>query len=473
MKRSELFFAFLLIPIDMIAVIIAFVFAYYLRTQIETSTAFSAIGISEYLRYGFYLLPIWIGLNALNGLYSIRNYTGPAFEFYRIFLSASTAILCLIVIIFFAKTLFFSRIILVLIWLTSILAVFIARMVLKCLQRTLLAYFDLGRRNILLIGSAPNIDEIAMRVKRELRFGFSVVGTVLTTENKDCNTKIIGCFDNIAEILNKKEIDEVIFADSNLTKDKLSNLVRLCDDKRISFKYIPDDLAIMTSSFKPGLAGSIPVMELRPIPLDGWGRIAKRFFDVFFSAIFLAILSPIGLLIALFIKLTSRGPVFYRHQRVSRDEIVFDFYKFRSMYIDKCDFKGGIYWTTAEDEKTRVTPIGKILRKTNLDELPQLWNILLGEMSFVGPRPELPKLVEKFEKEIPDYFRRHKVKTGLTGWAQVNGLKGDTSVSERVKYDLYYIENWSLWFDLKIIIKTFWLVVYEAILGKSEYRART
>lgn len=143
------------------------------------------------------------------------------------------------------------------------------------------------------------------------------------------------------------------------------------------------------------------------------------------------------------------------------------------MYWDKCDFDGGTKWTTKEDEKTRITPVGLIIRKTNLDELPQFWNILVGDMSFVGPRPEQPKLVEKFEKEIPEYFRRHRVKSGLTGWAQVNGLKGDTSVKERVRYDIYYIENWSLWFDFKILLKTIGLTIHETLRGKSEYRTRS
>jgi lipopolysaccharide/colanic/teichoic acid biosynthesis glycosyltransferase len=143
------------------------------------------------------------------------------------------------------------------------------------------------------------------------------------------------------------------------------------------------------------------------------------------------------------------------------------------MYFGECDFEGGVKWTTKSDEKTRITPVGLVLRKINLDELPQLWNILVGDMSFVGPRPEQPKLVEKFEQEIPEYFRRHRVKSGLTGWAQVNGLKGDTSVVERIRYDIYYIENWSLWFDFKIVLKTIGLIFNEAFAGKSEYRTRS
>ena len=180
------------------------------------------------------------------------------------------------------------------------------------------------------------------------------------------------------------------------------------------------------------------------------------------------------LLTAIGIKLTSKGPIIYRQKRVGRDGKIFEFYKFRSMYIEACDTTlRGSKWTTAKDEKTRVTPLGRFIRKTNLDELPQFWNVLIGNMSFVGPRPELPKFVDRFQKEIPDYFRRHRLKSGITGWAQVNGLKGDTSIKERVRFDIFYIENWSFWFDIKIIIKTVYMIISETLRGKYEYRART
>jgi exopolysaccharide biosynthesis polyprenyl glycosylphosphotransferase len=253
----------------------------------------------------------------------------------------------------------------------------------------------------------------------------------------------------------------------------VANLIQLCYDFKVQFKFIPDIYSLMSLNFKPALLGTLPVMELNSLAIDGWGRIIKRVMDILFSLFLVILLSPVLLAIAILIKLTSRGPILYAHERVGRDEKPFKFYKFRSMYIDKSDFQGGVYWTTKNDDKTRITPVGRILRKTNLDELPQLWNILIGDMSFVGPRPEFPKHVERFEKEIPDYFRRHRVKTGLSGWAAVNGLKGDTSIEERVRYDIYYIENWSLWFDLKIIIKTFWLIVYEAFAGKIEYSSRS
>jgi exopolysaccharide biosynthesis polyprenyl glycosylphosphotransferase len=250
-------------------------------------------------------------------------------------------------------------------------------------------------------------------------------------------------------------------------------LIQICSDNKITFKYIPDIFSLMTLNVSSETIGSMPVMELRSIPLDGWGRIVKRIIDIAVSAIVLIVASPIMLIIAILEKITSKGPIMYKHQRIGRDEKIFTFFKFHSMYSNMCDYKGGVHWSTKDDEKTRITPLGKVLRKTNLDELPQFWNILKGDMSFVGPRPELPKLVEKFEKEVPEYFRRHRVKTGLTGWAQVNGLKGDTSIKERVRYDIYYIENWSLWLDFKIIVKTVFLIIYEIFSGKYEYRSRS
>jgi exopolysaccharide biosynthesis polyprenyl glycosylphosphotransferase len=181
--------------------------------------------------------------------------------------------------------------------------------------------------------------------------------------------------------------------------------------------------------------------------------------DVFCSLIGLIILSPLLLLVAVLVKITSPGPVFYSHERIGRDGKKFRLYKFRSMY-QNAEQKVGHFWSVKDESKDpRITPLGRILRRTAIDELPQLFNVLKGEMSLVGPRPEQPRFVEEFQKEIPEYFRRHKVKSGITGWAQVNGLRGDTSIPERVKYDLYYIENWSLWFDIKIILKTFLMIL--------------
>lgn len=470
MKRSELFFAFLQVPLDAMMIILAFVLSYYVRADLG-SIGFYDAGVNEYLKYALYLIPIWVLFFAMNGLYSIKNTTGLFHELYKITITSSTSILLFVMIIFLTKTFFFSRLILIFIWFISIVTIVVGRLILRLVQKSLLQA-GLGVRNVLLIGNNVASREIAKDLS-SVYSGFRIAGIIGESESLVKDLKVIGNLDNLKEVLKKYKIDEVILTDGSIVREKMVNIIELCADRKTGFRYVPDVFAIMSTNFKPGLIGAIPVLELKSIPLDGWGRILKRIFDVVFGSILLIFLMPVLTAIAIIVKLTSKGPVFYRHQRVGRDERIFDFYKFRSMYINKCDFKGGVHWSTKDDEKTRITPVGKFLRKTNLDELPQFLNIIKGDMSLVGPRPELPKLVKKFEEEIPEYFRRHRVKSGLTGWAQVNGLKGDTSIEERVRYDIYYIENWSLWFDFKIIIKTILLVIDEALHGKSEYRSRT
>jgi exopolysaccharide biosynthesis polyprenyl glycosylphosphotransferase len=285
--------------------------------------------------------------------------------------------------------------------------------------------------------------------------------------------KVLGSFNELEHAVKEHMIDEVILTDVYLEKSKVLEMIEISMDHNAVFKYVPDVFTLVTSNVTSGLIGSMPVMAVQSTPLEGWGRIVKRIIDITFSLLALIITLPFTIAIVLAIKLTSKGPIIYKHQRVGRDGKVFDFYKFRSMYTEKCDYKeGGSEWSKQDDEKTRITPIGRILRKTSLDEIPQFVNSLKGDMSFVGPRPEQPKFVEQFSSEIPEYFKRHRVKSGITGWAQVNGLKGDTSIKERVKYDIYYIENWSLWLDLIIILKTISLVLNEAFAGKAEYRKK-
>jgi exopolysaccharide biosynthesis polyprenyl glycosylphosphotransferase len=470
MKRIKLFFVFIQVPLDLAMIVLAFVLAYVFRASIDISPLSPSTTISDYLQLAMIVAPVWVALNAINDLYAFRRPTGFATELWRIIIAASTAILFLIVVIFLSKILFVSRLILTFTWLFGIFTVFAGRIFLRIIRLYLYRY-DFGRINVLLIGNNEITLEVADEIVQNPSYGHKLIGTVAADEENLSGLKIVGDLDELPNLIKKYKIDELILTESSIAKDKMLGILQICQDHRVAFKYVPDLFSLMTTSFKPGLIGSLPVMELESIPLDGWGRIIKRFFDIAFSLVLIIILSPIGLLIALFIKLTSKGPVFYTHQRIGRDEKEFKFFKFRSLYV-RAKLDTGTHWTTQSEEKNNATFIGKILRKTNLDELPQLWNILVGDMSFVGPRPEQPKLVEKFEKDIPEYFRRHRVKTGLTGWAQVNGLKGDTSIKERIKYDIYYIENWSIWMDIKIIIKTVWLVVYEAFAGKYEYRTR-
>jgi len=254
------------------------------------------------------------------------------------------------------------------------------------------------------------------------------------------------------EIIKKIQPDEVIVADPNLPKEKISNLLLRCEDGLVSFKVAADLYGIVTRNLDVEYVASVPLLGLRPLPLDDpWNRLTKRLLDILVSATLLVLLSPAWLLAAIAIKLCDGGPVLFKQERVGQDGRQFKIYKFRTMLPD-AERETGPVWARANDD--RCTRIGRILRSLNLDELPQIWNVLKGDMSLVGPRPERPHFVDQFREEIPRYMTRHKVKSGITGWAQVNGLRGNTSLQERIKYDIYYMENWSLLFDLEILFMT-------------------
>ena len=476
MKRSELFFSFLLLPIDAAMIVISFVVSYYIRIKTGMLPVNSDVTFRQYLWYVIYILPIWLVIFALNGLYRIareRNYFN---DLYRIFVSNCVAILIFIVAIFFGRTFFFSRLILIFILAISVLLVCIGRYLVTETQKYLYRY-GFGVHRVIIIGN----NTISHRLAREMiyikRLGMKFVGLVNGVKNsrrRPTDLRLLGNIADLDLIIKKNHPDEIILTDVGINRTKILDIIQACSDANCGFKFVSDVFSIVTTSVNSSILAGLPIMELKTIALDGWGRIVKRLFDIIFSFICLVISSPFMLLTAIGIKLTSKGPIIYRQKRVGRDGKIFEFYKFRSMYIEACDTTlRGSKWTTAKDEKTRVTPLGRFIRKTNLDELPQFWNVLIGNMSFVGPRPELPKFVDRFQKEIPDYFRRHRLKSGITGWAQVNGLKGDTSIKERVRFDIFYIENWSFWFDIKIIIKTVYMIISETLRGKYEYRART
>ena len=220
---------------------------------------------------------------------------------------------------------------------------------------------------------------------------------------------------------------------------------------------VPDMLELMTSRIRIQEIEGIPFLKLKDIPMTTWNRIVKRLFDIFFTIIGLIIALPIMIVVAIAIKLTSQGPIFYIQERVGLDGVSFPLIKFRSMRSD-AETRTGPVRNKKDDNRATLT--GKILRRTSLDELPQLFNVIVGQMSIVGPRPERPFFVEQFKNNVPKYLERHRVKTGMTGWAQVNGLRGDVPIEERTKFDIYYVENWSLVFDIKIILKTIRAVIF-------------
>ena len=275
--------------------------------------------------------------------------------------------------------------------------------------------------------------------------------------------KVIGCCDDLAYILPANELDEIAITLGLNEYSKLEHIVAECEKSGVHTKFIPDyNNIIPTKPYTEDLMG-LPVINIRHVPLTNtFNALVKRMVDIGGSIVAIILFSPIMLIAAVLIKLTSPGPLIYKQERVGLHNKTFQMYKFRSMEVqDPAKEKKG--WTVKDDP--RVTPIGKFIRRTSIDELPQLFNILKGDMSLVGPRPERPFFVEKFREEIPRYMVKHQVRPGLTGWAQINGYRGDTSIRKRIEHDLYYIENWTLGLDFKIIFLTF----FKGFINKNAY----
>jgi exopolysaccharide biosynthesis polyprenyl glycosylphosphotransferase len=307
---------------------------------------------------------------------------------------------------------------------------------------------------LLVIGTGDIAHMILQKTLQVPQLGFKVVGFAdgQASNGDIAGVPILGPTTELPKILRDHNIQQVVIALPQASHEELLDLISICEDEHAEVSIFPDLFQIVASELSIDDLGGLPLLTVRDVALHGWKLTAKRAMDIVVSGLVLVFISPLMMLIALLIKLESKGPVFYSQVRVGLDGKPFDMIKFRSMRTD-AEKETGPVWATADDP--RKTRLGSFLRKTSLDEFPQFINVLLGDMSLVGPRPERPVFVEQFRQVVPRYMERHREKAGITGWAQVNGLRGETSIVERTKYDLYYIENWSLLFDLKIVLRTF------------------
>ncbi len=305
----------------------------------------------------------------------------------------------------------------------------------------------------LLIGEGKAAKKVINEIQSSPELGYRLHGVL--SDEYDTNLQnglFLGTTDRFSEIVNANNIDEVIIAKPLTKENVILQMVGKCEREGIRFHIVPDFYHILRDRTVVDSLGDIPLIGIRPEPLNILSnRIIKRTFDIIIASTALVVLSPLFVLCTIIIKISSAGPVLFRQTRVGANNLEFEIYKFRSMIIQDQKDSDSI-WTTSDDK--RITNIGKFMRLVNIDELPQLWNVMLGNMSIVGPRPERKHFIEKFKDDIPYYNVRHLVKSGITGWAQANGLRGDTSIKKRVQYDIYYLENWSFWLDLKIIFLT-------------------
>jgi exopolysaccharide biosynthesis polyprenyl glycosylphosphotransferase len=309
----------------------------------------------------------------------------------------------------------------------------------------------LARDRVLVVGSGDVARTIVQQITQNPQLGYTIVGTIDGEEARPIGAvPVIGHKADLPRLIDANYIDEVIIALPEASHRELVQLISWCQRGRVSIKIYPDLFAHMAGGMSVDELGGMPLLSVRDVALRGWKLSLKRGLDIIGASAGLVVLSPVMLLTAILVKLESPGPAFFCQERAGLDGRSFPMMKFRSMRDDA--EQSGPGWTKKGDP--RITRMGRWMRPTNWDEIPNLINVLLGQMSLVGPRPEQPYFVQKFRDNIPRYMERHREKAGMTGWAQVNGLRGDTSIAERTKYDLWYVENWSLWLDIKIIIRT-------------------
>ncbi|HWQ11298.1 MAG TPA: undecaprenyl-phosphate glucose phosphotransferase [Roseiflexaceae bacterium] len=348
-------------------------------------------------------------------------------------------------------------------WAATVPAVVALRIAHRGLVSILRAH-GVDTRRVLIVGARDPGRAVLESIRRLPELGYRVQGFLSDTAPVGTLVEglpVLGRTQALGRVIRATRADEVIIALSGRTSAEIFDIVSLAEDESVEIKLYPDSFQLITNNeISIGDVSGLPLINVKNIALDNpINQALKRALDLGVAATVLTFSSPVLLLIAALIKLESRGPVFFVQERVGLDGRPFPTIKFRTMRPDAPDLGN---WTTRDDP--RVTPLGRFLRRYSLDELPQFINVIRGEMSVVGPRPEQPVWVERFSQSIPRYMRRHKQKAGITGWAQVNGLRGDTSIEERTRYDLYYVENWSLLFDIKIIVKT----VVDILTGRNQ-----
>ncbi len=460
-KDNQKVFNRLMVILDAAITAVSFMLAYYFKFYLlEDGPA------GEYFMLLPFVVPIYMLLYYSCSMYAPKRTVRRRFEIFGVIKANTIGIMALIIVLYMIiREINFSRSVMAFFYLFNVFFTSCFRLALRRALSTIRKK-GYNLKHILLVGYSRAAEEYIDRLNDNPQWGYVACGILddhIPAGTIYKGVKVLGRLGNLEVILPENKLDEIAISLSLKDYHYLESIVSVCEKSGVHTKFIPDyNSLIPTKPYTEDLMG-LPVINIRYVPLTNTGNIIiKRIMDIVGAVFGIVLTSPVMLTAALLVKLTSPGPVIFKQERVGLHNKSFYMYKFRSME-KQSPREERKAWTVRNDP--RVTPVGKFLRRTSLDELPQLFNILKGDMSLVGPRPERPLFVEKFREEIPRYMVKHQVRPGLTGWAQVNGLRGDTSIRKRIEYDLYYIENWTLGFDLKIILMTFFM----GFINKNAY----
>jgi Undecaprenyl-phosphate glucose phosphotransferase len=467
-RDHQKYFNRLLVLLDAVVVAASYWLAWFLWLSGSVKEMEPGTGILPtefYFTALIAIIPGYLILYNTFDLYSSKRTAKTTYEIFNIMKANTIGLIAIMVVLFAVNIPDFSR---------GMVGVFyginiVADSMMRKYVRSILRFIrkkGYNIKHILLVGYSRAAEEYINKVTSNPEWGYVVCGILDDRVPVDAvykGVKVIGDIDSLQAILPENQLDEIGITLALADYDRLEYIVNICEKSGVHTKFIPDYNSVIPSHPYLEDFGGLAVVNIRRVPLANTANmLIKRFVDIFGAVVAIVLFSPIMLIAVIGVKTTSKGPLIFKQERVGLHNRPFQMYKFRSMEVQESeDEKKG--WTRKNDP--RVTKIGRILRKTSIDELPQFFNVLKGDMSLIGPRPERPLFVEKFKEEIPRYMIKHQVRPGITGWAQVNGYRGDTSIRKRIEYDLYYIENWSMALDFRILFLTF----FKGFINKNAY----
>ena len=463
-RDNQKYFMRLQVILDAVVLIVSYLTAWYVMLASVSNREVGVLPPEIYMMALVVLVPSFLLLYYAFNLYTPMRMQGRRLEGGNILKANIIGGLTIMAVLYLLHQMDASRMMmLVFLVLNVVLTVLernIVRMVLMNARR-----IGLNQKHVILVGYSRAAEEYIDRIVQNPQWGYRVLGILddnVPTGTLYRNVEVLGFTDSLSYILEGNQPDEIAITLGLHEYDKLERIVAMCEKSGVHTKFIPDYSNIIpTKPYTEDILG-LPVINIRHVPLSNtFNMMVKRIMDFIGALAAIILFSPI-MVTAVLVKLTSKGPLIFKQERVGLHNKPFQMYKFRSMEVQprREESRG---WTVKNDP--RVTPVGKFIRKTSIDELPQLFNVLKGDMSLVGPRPERPQFVEKFREEIPRYMVKHQVRPGMTGWAQVNGYRGNTSIRKRIDHDLYYIENWTVGLDVKILI----LTLFKGFINKNAY----
>ena len=442
---------------DFVAVLIASLIAFYIRFFGPVYQVFHSYWVPsalEYLAFGALLGTTYVVIGWTSNQYSTETAIPLEKEVGRIIRGSILSMGLVMAGIFFYREFSYSRLVFLMTVAFMIPSLVIGRAVYQRMRRSLFKR-GIGVQRIAVWGTGPEAARLWQNLEHQLGRGYELVGAL--GPSPISGGPSLGEVFMLRNLWQEHELDAVMLAPSSEDEPHMGDVVKAAEGTPLELLYVPSAVDVTRSRVIVTEIGGKPVLKLKTLTMAGWGYVTKRIMDFAFSALFLITFSWVYALIAVAVLIDSGKPLFYKQRRIGMDGHEFDMIKFRSMRAD-AESKSGAVWAVRGDP--RVTRVGKFLRRWSLDEIPQFWSVLRGDMSLVGPRPERPEFVYKFAEYIPNYLDRHRVKSGLTGWAVVNGLRGsDTTIEDRTAYDLYYVENWSLWLDIRILLRTLAAVI--------------